>query len=333
MSKDGRKFFYFPTAFFADRKVKILKARYGSDGMILYIYLMCEIFREDGYFLRFDDDFEYIISSELNMNYEKIGQILNFLLERSLFSDTLFKSDKVLTSREIQLTFQEAVKGKAVKNPVAVRERLWLLKKDETAAFIKVQSENEYSENLDTNSEKITPNSRNLSAKQSKGNTKQMKVKQSKVKPPSPGESTVPPDGKTAAAAAADQEGERIEKIEEKFHQITGRWFTSADSAALDGLYRQGADDELILRAMNEVAGRKHPAISSMKYFIPVVQDAIIASYAGYAEERSCYERRGMSVTTSDTEDIEAVLDAEWAREMQSFGSGDYNYDDGEDYV
>ena len=70
-----------------------------------------------------------------------------------------------------------------------------------------------------------------------------------------------------------------------------------------------------------------------MKYFIPVVQDAIIASYAGYAEERSCYERRGMSVTTSDTEDIEAVLDAEWAREMQSFGSGDYNYDDGEDYV
>ena len=289
MSKDGRKFFYFPTAFFADRKVKILKARYGSDGMILYIYLMCEIFREDGYFLRFDDDFEYIISSELNMNYEKIGQILNFLLERSLFSDTLFKSDKVLTSREIQLTFQEAVKGKAVKNPVAVRERLWLLKKDETAAFIKVQSENEYSENLDTNSEKITPNSRNLSAKQSKGKTKQSKVKQSKAKSLSPGENTVFADGKTAAAAATDQ--------------------------------------EMILHAMQEVAGRKHPAISSMKYFVPIVQDALIASYSGYAN------RRGMSASTSDTEDIEAILDAEWAQEVQGLGSGDYNYDDGEDYV
>ena len=327
MSKDGRKFFYFPTAFFADRKVKILKARYGSDGMILYIYLMCEIFREDGYFLRFDDDFEYIISSELNMNYEKIGQILNFLLERSLFSDTLFKSDKVLTSREIQLTFQEAVKGKAVKNPVAVRERLWLLKKDETAAFIKVQSENEYSENLDTNSEKITPNSRNLSAKQSKGKTKQSKVKQSKAKSLSPGENTVFADGKTAAAAATDQEGERMEKIEKIFHQVTGRWFTSADRAAVDSLHSQGATDEMILHAMQEVAGRKHPAISSMKYFVPIVQDALIASYSGYAN------RRGMSASTSDTEDIEAILDAEWAQEVQGLGSGDYNYDDGEDYV
>lgn len=330
MSKDGRKFFYFPTAFFADRKVKILKARYGSDGMILYIYLMCEIFREDGYFLRFDDDFEYIISSELNMNYEKIGQILNFLLERSLFSDTLFKSDKVLTSREIQLTFQEAVKGKAVKNPVAVRERLWLLKKDETAAFIKVQSENEYSENLHPNSEKKTPNSRNLSAKQSKGNTKQSKVKQSKAKSLSPGENTVFADGKTAAAAATDQEGERmekIEKIEKIFHQVTGRWFTSADRAAVDSLHSQGATDEMILQAMQQVAGRKHPAISSMKYFVPIVQDALIASYSGYAN------RRGMSASTSDTEDIEAILDAEWAQEVQGLGSGDYNYDDGEDYV
>lgn len=322
MSKDGRKFFYFPTAFFADRKVKILKARYGSDGMILYIYLMCEIFREDGYFLRFDDDFEYIISSELNMNYEKIGQILNFLLERSLFSDTLFKSDKVLTSREIQLTFQEAVKGKAVKNPVAVRERLWLLKKDETAAFIKVQSENEYSENLHTNSEKITPNSRNLSTKQSKGNTKQSKVKQSKAKSPSPGESTVPPDGKTAAAAAADREGEMIEKM---FYQITGRRFACADRSALDGLYRQGATDELILRAMQEVAGRKHTTITSMKYFVPVVQDALMASYSGYADGRD------MSVPTSDTDDVEAVLDAEWAKELRGL-SGDYTYDDGDDF-
>lgn len=172
MSRDGRKFFYFSTAFFADRKVKILKARYGSDGLILYIYLMCEIFREDGYFLRFDDDFNYILSSELNMNYEKIGQILNFLLERSLFDDTLFKSDKVLTSREIQMTFQEAVKGKAVKNPVAVCDRLWLLKKDETAAFIKVQSENEISGNPTSNSKNPTSNSEKTTTKQSKHKAK-----------------------------------------------------------------------------------------------------------------------------------------------------------------
>ena len=82
----------------------------------------------------------------------------------------------------------------------------------------------------------------------------------------------------------------------------------------------------MILHAMQEVAGRKHPAITSMKYFVPVVQDALIASYSGFAN------RRGMSASTSDTEDIEAILDAEWAQEVQGLGSGDYNYDDGEDY-
>ena len=181
MSKDGRKFFYFSTAFFADRKIKILKARYGSDGLVLFIYLMCEIYREDGYYLRYDDDFEYIISADLGMNYQKIGQILNFLLERSLFDNTLFKSDKVLTSREIQLTFQEAVKGKAVKNPVAVDERLWLLKKDETAAFIKVQPKNGNSGNLPSFSGNSNDNSENSNTKQSKANTKESKAKQSKT--------------------------------------------------------------------------------------------------------------------------------------------------------
>ena len=154
-----------------------------------------------------------------------------------------------------------------------------------------------------------------LSPKMPQRKVKQSKVKQSKVKPLSP-------DGKTAAAAATDREGEMIEKM---FYQITGRRFACADRSALDGLYRQGATDELILRAMQEVAGRKHSAITSMKYFVPIVQDALMASYSGYADGRD------MSVPTSDTDDVEAVLDAEWAKELRGL-SGDYTYDDGDDF-
>ena len=240
MSRDGRKFFYFSTAFFADRKVKILKARYGSDGLILYIYLMCEIFREDGYFLRFDDDFNYILSSELNMNYEKIGQILNFLLERSLFDDTLFKSDKVLTSREIQMTFQEAVKGKAVKNPVAVCDRLWLLKKDETAAFIKVQSENEISGNPTSNSKNPTSNSEKTTTKQSKD----------------------------AGAAAADDG-----RIDKAFFDATGKHLSSADHRAIRELTESGVSESLMEDVIQDI-GRRGGRIHSFAYFIPAIRDA-----------------------------------------------------------
>ena len=295
MSRDGRKFFYFSTAFFADRKVKILKARYGSDGLILYIYLMCEIFREDGYFLRFDDDFNYILSSELNMNYEKIGQILNFLLERSLFDDTLFKSDKVLTSREIQMTFQEAVKGKAVKNPVAVCDRLWLLKKDETAAFIKVQSENEISGNSRTNSKNPTSNSEKTTTKQSKVNIKQSKAKQSK----------------DAGAAAADDG-----RIDKAFFDATGKHLSSADHRALRELTESGVSESLIEDVIQDI-GRRGGRIHSFAYFIPAIRDA--------AQKN---ENTGLYPETASSEYTETVLDEEYLEMLDATPDEEYIYDD-----
>ena len=39
--KDGLLYFSFDTDFFyADSRIKVLKARYGSDGLIFYIYLL-----------------------------------------------------------------------------------------------------------------------------------------------------------------------------------------------------------------------------------------------------------------------------------------------------
>ena len=334
--KAGLTYFYKDVHDWDDLKIIDLVTRFGPSGFAVYDVVLCEIYK-NGYYLETPiEKLALFVIRAIGSKWIKdktfVLQVIQYCADIGLFNDVLL-SQSVITSAEIQLHYSEVTaRNKADKS------KYWLLgeseKNDSPAAVINA-SENRVSAVKTPVSDAKTPvNDADMhQSKANKSKVNKSKAKQSKAKSPSPGESTVPTDGKTAAAAAADQEGERIEKIEEKFHQITGRWFTSADSAALDGLYRQGADDELILRAMNEVAGRKHPAISSMKYFIPVVQDAIIASYAGYAEERSCYERRGMSVTTSDTEDIEAVLDAEWAREMQSFGSGDYNYDDGEDYV
>lgn len=95
--QEGNLFFRLDVDFFSDRKVKILKARYGADGITLYLYLLCEIYKT-GYYLKIDRDFEYIVSDDLNMESNKVKQVLNFLLERSLFDNTLFQSDKVLTS-------------------------------------------------------------------------------------------------------------------------------------------------------------------------------------------------------------------------------------------
>ena len=94
-------------------------------------------------------------------------QVLNFLLERSLFDHTLFQSDKVLTSAGIQKRFQLAVKERAKKNPVHI-EGFWILKPENTEPFIKVNSFLNISRNNEDNSGKNGGNSREKSLKESK---------------------------------------------------------------------------------------------------------------------------------------------------------------------
>ena len=156
--QEGNLFFRLDVDFFSDRKVKILKARYGADGITLYLYLLCEIYKI-GYYLKIDEDFEYIVSDDLNMESNKVKQVLNFLLERSLFDNTLFQSDKVLTSAGIQRRYQAMVKARALKTPITV-ERFWLLPEEETETFIKVNPSLNNSENNPDNSRKKDDNSR-----------------------------------------------------------------------------------------------------------------------------------------------------------------------------
>ena len=169
----GLNYFPLDVDFLSDRKIKILKSRYGADGITLYIYLLCEIYR-NGYYLKVDDDFYFLISDDLGMERNKVQQVLKFLLERSLFDNTLFQSDTVLTSAGIQRRFQLAVKERARKTPIIVK-RFWLLSEEETETFIKVQPYLDSSGKNEDNSWKNECNSGNYDVKKSK-------VKKSKVK-------------------------------------------------------------------------------------------------------------------------------------------------------
>ena len=91
------------------------------------------------------------------------------MLSRSLFDNTLFQSDAVLTSTGIQKRFQLAVKERAKKNPVKVG-RFWLLEKEETKPFIKCTLFEGFSGKNDDSSGKKDVNSPEESLKKSKVN-------------------------------------------------------------------------------------------------------------------------------------------------------------------
>lgn len=170
LKKEGMDYFSLDVDFFSDRKTKILKSRYGADGITLYLYLLCEVYK-NGYYLKVDEDFKFIVSDDLNMNSDKVEQVLTFLLERSMFDKQLFQSDAVLTSAGIQRRFQLMVKTRALKNPVTI-ERYWLLKEEETATFIKVNTFLNNSGKNEDNSRKNTDSSEKNDTKESKENKK-----------------------------------------------------------------------------------------------------------------------------------------------------------------
>lgn len=164
--KKGLDYFPLDTDFFSNPKIKILKARYGVDGISIYIYLLCQIY-QNGYYIEFNEDFQYIMSDDLNMGIDKVKQVLKFLLERSLFDNKLFQSDTILTSAGIQRRFQLAVKERARKNQVEVG-RFWLLDEKETEPFIKCTLFSENTGKTNGYSGKNSSNSTEQSLKKSK---------------------------------------------------------------------------------------------------------------------------------------------------------------------
>lgn len=147
--RDGLLYFSFDTDFFyADKRIKRLHSRYGSGGMILYIYLLTEIYR-NGYFIRWDEESVEDAMDDLLLTEGFIEQVMEFLVSRSLLVKIILAgSDTIITSPGIQKRYQEAVKS--LRRDVFVDPDIWLLSKENTADYIKFTlNENKSSKNPD----------------------------------------------------------------------------------------------------------------------------------------------------------------------------------------
>lgn len=171
--KQGLDYFPLDSNIFADKEIRALMARYGTDGIAFYTYILCEVYRGKGYYLELDDDWEFFAAKDLGISRESEKQIMAYLFGRSLLtkrSSTLPSPVTVITSAGIQRRYQAAVADRARKGAVEVDERFWILSKEETLPFIKVTSQAGFSENNESFSRKNRGLSEEKSPKESKGN-------------------------------------------------------------------------------------------------------------------------------------------------------------------
>ncbi len=178
--KEGLDYFPFDVDFFFDRKIKRLRVSYGSDGICVYLYILCQIYGDKGYYVQFDDDLILDISDTLSISENSTRQIVGYLLSRSLLDSTLAQSVKVLSAKSVQRRFQEA-KKKSKRN-VFVKAKMWLLKKAETLSFIKVCPDERFSKNNSDFSEKNADKSEKNYTKESKGDKSKVNNESDKAK-------------------------------------------------------------------------------------------------------------------------------------------------------
>lgn len=137
-TKRGLDYFPFDVGFFGDKGIRILKARYGSDGIAVYIKLLCDIYKE-GYFLPVEswEDYVFVIADEIGATFDKVQQVITFLHNRAMVrifeKDELtgYGVDAVITSHGIQKRYATAQKSRRKKSIDEIKRGFWLLSEDE----------------------------------------------------------------------------------------------------------------------------------------------------------------------------------------------------------
>lgn len=99
--KKGLDYFPFDVDLFQDIRIRKLIRSQGGKAITVYALLLCIIYK-DGYYVRWDEELPFIISEQTGFEEAYIREVINCCLRLGLFSNALYRSDKVLTSRGIQ---------------------------------------------------------------------------------------------------------------------------------------------------------------------------------------------------------------------------------------
>ena len=112
--KDGLEYFPLDTTFFMDDKIRLLKNEYGLNGVSVFLYLLCEIYRTSGYYKEWDDEIAMLVSEGIGsgVDYKFINEIVACCIKRRLFSLEMYEKHKILTSARIQKTYIKACIGR-----------------------------------------------------------------------------------------------------------------------------------------------------------------------------------------------------------------------------
>lgn len=125
-AKDGIDYFPLDVDFLQDDKIRLIKAEFGSKGILIVISLLCDIYRTTGYYKVWDKDSCLLMADAVGCGIvpENITQVVQGCLRRSIFNNGVFQMFGILTSAGIQRRYIRAV---STREEIQIIKEYWLL--------------------------------------------------------------------------------------------------------------------------------------------------------------------------------------------------------------
>lgn len=107
--KQGLEYFSFDTDFFSDVKIRKISRACGVSSTSILICLLCNIYRDKGYYILWDEDLPFVIADTVGVSEGAVKEVILKALQVGFFNQTLYEKYKILTSNGIQNRFKSAV--------------------------------------------------------------------------------------------------------------------------------------------------------------------------------------------------------------------------------
>ena len=127
--KIGLDYFPMDRDFYHDRKIRrIMKACGPSSGTVLTC-LLGNIYYEDGYYIRWDEDLTFDVADMLGMSEGSVQEVIKAALTAGFFNKEMYNKHKILTSRGIQKRYMDIL-NQLRRSKSHINKEYWLPEND-----------------------------------------------------------------------------------------------------------------------------------------------------------------------------------------------------------
>jgi Domain of unknown function (DUF4373) len=120
--KTGLDYFPFEVDLFEDEKVQLISSEFGIKGEIVFVRLLCKIYK-NGYQYQWGEDEALLFAKSVGNDITRalVDEVVQGCLRRSLFDKRVFEVFKILTSKGIQERYEYICHQ--LKRPVRIDDR------------------------------------------------------------------------------------------------------------------------------------------------------------------------------------------------------------------